>query len=140
MLPRPSAWFVRTALVYQVLGFGLGAYALAGGPWPTGSISLVEAHVTTVLMGFALQLAMGVAYAVLPRRRGSRGDPRLAWVAYGLVNAGILCAVVPSMAPGQWAWRALGQLAIVGGAGLFSAAVWRRARRAQEGVVRGRSR
>lgn len=130
MLPPPSVWFIRTALLYQVIGFGLGAIALGGGPWPFVALPLVEAHVLVVLIGFALQLAMGVAYSAFPRRRGSRGDPRLVWGAYGLVNAGIACAVLLTIMTGAQAWQAVGQLAIVAGAGLFAGAVWWRVRAA----------
>lgn len=128
MLPSPSVWFVRTALVYQVVGFGLGALALGGGPWPIRGLPLVEAHLLIVLTGFTLQMAMGVAYSAFPRRRGSRGDPRLAWAAYGLVNAGIVCAALLSAATGASAWRAVGQAVIGIGAGLFAVAVWWRVR------------
>lgn len=126
MLPPPSAWMVRTALLHQVLGFGLGGLLLAGAPWPRGFVPLIEAHLLIVLIGFALQLAMGVAYSAFPRRGGSRGDARLAWAAYALVNAGVLGALVPPAAPGGPAWRVVGQTLVLAGALVFAVAIrWR---------------
>src|SRR5690348_14632645 len=62
-VPRVSMWLVRAALVYLLLGFTLGAVMLAGkalghSAWIAGWIPI---HVELVLVGWMLQLAMGVA-------------------------------------------------------------------------------
>jgi hypothetical protein len=87
----------------------------------------VTTHAAAVLLGFALQLAMGVAWAAFPRRQGSRGDPRVIWTAYGLLNGGILAAVGASLT-GTPGLGAAGLVSAVAGAVCFAAAVWARVR------------
>lgn len=95
-MPRPSVWFVRTALVYLGVGATLGALVL----WQkgTGTLPLAwrlrSAHLELALLGWTLQLAMGVAFWILPRLRvdgrPTRGRERAVWWSYGLLNAGLL--------------------------------------------------
>lgn len=63
-MPRLSVWFVRSSLVYLFLGFTLGGRMLANkgvlfGDWVWG---LLEAHMEFLLLGWMVQLAMGVAF------------------------------------------------------------------------------
>jgi cbb3-type cytochrome oxidase subunit 1 len=95
-VPRLSVWLLRTSLVYFAVGITLGAVLLAGreladGPWVTW---LRPLHAELLLFGWTLQLIMGVAYWILPRfRTGSeRGGTTLPWLAYLLLNAGVLLA------------------------------------------------
>lgn len=92
-MPRLSAWFIRTALVYLALGFTFGALVLfqKGVSFAPGVWRLLPLHIEYLLMGWTAQLALGVAYWILPRFRFGqpRGDERPAWLAYGLLNLGI---------------------------------------------------
>jgi hypothetical protein len=47
-------------------------------------------------MGWTVQLALGVAFWILPRFRTGRerGREVFAWVAYGLLNLGVLAAAI----------------------------------------------
>ena len=53
---------------------------------------LLVPHVEFVLVGWTVQLTMGVAFWILPRFEGgaSRGAVAYAWLAFVLVNAGVL--------------------------------------------------
>jgi hypothetical protein len=95
-VPRLSVWFIRTSLLYLGLGFTLGALLLFNKGVPlTGALwQLLPVHVEFVLVGWTIQLALGVAFWILPRWRSSRGNEALAWLAYGLLNAGVLAAGV----------------------------------------------
>ncbi|HXI35189.1 MAG TPA: hypothetical protein VNH63_13990, partial [Gemmatimonadales bacterium] len=64
-----SVWFVRSALVCLVLGFTLGGVMLAAkGTGDTALIPrLLPIHIELLLVGWMLQLAMGVAQWILPR-------------------------------------------------------------------------
>ncbi|MBI5829225.1 MAG: hypothetical protein HZB20_06720 [Chloroflexi bacterium] len=93
-MPRLSAIFIRTALGYLAAGFTFGALMLFNkgvplGPWVW---RLLPLHIECVLVGWTVQLAMGVAFWILPRfgLGPRRGNESLGWVAYGLINAGVL--------------------------------------------------
>ncbi len=92
-MPRLSVWFVRASLVYLAVGFGLGALMLAekGVPFFAGIVVLLPIHIEFLLMGWLVQLAMGVAFWILPRFGVGRprGDERLILAAWILLNVGI---------------------------------------------------
>jgi cbb3-type cytochrome oxidase subunit 1 len=89
-----SVWFVRTALLYLAGGFTFGALLLfhKGVPLNPALWRLLPLHIEFVLFGWTVQLAMGIAFWILPRfaRGPARGNERLAWLAYGLLNGGTL--------------------------------------------------
>jgi hypothetical protein len=89
---------VRTALLHLALGFGLGALLLV-----SREVTLHPAvqrlrplHAEVLLLGWSVQLAMGVAFWILPRFRSGpeRGREWPAWLAYGLLNVGVLATGV----------------------------------------------
>jgi cbb3-type cytochrome oxidase subunit 1 len=79
---------------------------------------LLPLHVEFVLIGWTVQLAMGVAFWILPRlqRTERYGNTTLAWSAFGLLNSGVLM-----VAAGEW-FSTLARLTLVG-RGLELAAV-----------------
>ena len=95
---RLSVWTIRTALSYLGAGFLVGALMLAqkGVPIDPAMLRLLPLHVEFVLIGWTLQLGMGVAFWILPRfgREPRYGNQTFGWTAYVLVNLGILCAGV----------------------------------------------
>jgi hypothetical protein len=111
-MPRPSVYLVRTALLHLLVGSGFGGLLLANkglGFWPA-LWRLRPAHIELLLVGWTVQLTLGVAYWILPRFRGDRprGDRRPVWAAYLLLNLGVIV-----LALGSWTPRA-GALALVG--------------------------
>jgi len=123
-MPRVSLWLVRSALICMVLGFTLGAVMLAGkglghGVWIAGWIPV---HVELVLVGWMLQLAMGVALWILPRF-GVMGPARNAYWAWGaaaLLNGGMVLVVAGAVFPGR--------VLELGAAVAFGLSVWARVR------------
>jgi cbb3-type cytochrome oxidase subunit 1 len=95
-LPKLSVWFVRTALVYLAIGFTLGAILLAAPGLQLGvpAARLRSAHIEFMLTGWMIQLALGVAFWILPRFRvgPERGREEIAWVSYALLNIGVMMA------------------------------------------------
>lgn len=93
-MPRPARYLVRTALLHLLVGFGLGGLLLAnkGLPFWPALWRLRPAHVELLLVGWTVQLTLGVAYWILPRLRGDRprGDTRAVWAAYLLLNLGVI--------------------------------------------------
>jgi hypothetical protein len=109
-MPLLSRWCVRCALAYLIIGMGIGSWMLiqqsrghpAGAPWPA-----LHAHL--LLVGFFLLLVMGVAHWMFPRVSGTRPGRTGGWIAFWLVNAGLLLRVLaePMVDHGHgtpWTW------------------------------------
>lgn len=111
-MPRLSVLMVRTALLHLALGFAVGAALLADGAVPLhpALARLRPLHAELLLVGWSVQLAMGVAFWILPRFRTGpeRGREWPAWLAYALLNGGVLAAGAGLAAPG------LGSAALAG--------------------------
>src|SRR5512133_3186666 len=107
-MPRLSVWAVRLALLYLLSGFTLGALMLAnkGVPFAPWVWNLLPAHIDILLFGFVIQLAIGMAYWILPRyRTGSpRGSQTVLWMTIALLNLGIWTVALVGLftLPGQW--------------------------------------
>lgn len=101
MMPRLSVWMIRAALLHFGVGFTFGALML----WNKGILfspsvgRLLPLHVELALIGWTVELAMGMAVWILPRFRGDRryGNITLAWGAFALINLGVLL-----VAGGAW--------------------------------------
>jgi hypothetical protein len=97
-MPRLSVWMIRAALLHLAVGFAIGALLLAhrGAPVHPAVPLLRPAHAELLLLGWTVQLAMGVAFWILPRFRTGpeRGDERPALLAFLLLNAGVVAAAV----------------------------------------------
>jgi heme/copper-type cytochrome/quinol oxidase subunit 1 len=130
-VPTLSRWLVRAALCYLVAGFTLGAVILVSKALGTGPFawSLLPAHVEFLLFGWTVQLTMGVAFWILPRFAGgaSRGDERLVWAAFALVNAGTLATALAPLAGS--AGVTIGRVLEATAAAAFGAHAWRRVKR-----------
>lgn len=107
-MPRLSRFFVRSALLHLVIGFGVGTVLLcvkAGVADPLLWVWL-PAHVDALLAGWMLQLACGVGYWILPRLGvARRGRSWLAVMSFVLLNTGsALClgsGALRYVAPGE---------------------------------------
>ncbi len=126
-MPRLSVWFVRASLIYLLAGITLGALMLAekGVAFDPSVVLLLPIHVEFLLVGWLIQLAFGVAFWILPRfgTGAPRGNERLVWASFVLVNLGILLA-----ASQLWLPPALlvGRMAEVAAIVLFILGAWRR--------------
>jgi hypothetical protein len=93
-MPRLSVWFVRASLIFFLLGFTFGALILAqkGFSYYPPVWNLFPVHMEFLLIGWFAQLAMGVAFWILPRfSMGSpRGNVNLARISFVLINAGLI--------------------------------------------------
>ncbi|HJS42499.1 MAG TPA: hypothetical protein VJ755_03440 [Gemmatimonadales bacterium] len=124
-MPLVSAWFVRASLVHLVGGFTIGALLLAGkgGAFGSGLWAWRPLHIEMLLVGWVIQLVMGVAIWIFPRfvlRRTPRRSAITAWIALGLLNAGVLLVSLggPLVAAGR--------LAEIGAAASFAIHLWGR--------------
>src|SRR3990167_7601395 len=97
-MPRLTIWIVRAALLYFGVGFTLCALILfhKGIPYWAGAWKLLPMHFEFLFLGWTAQLVFGVEFWILPRFKYPpvRGNERLAWSAFILLNSGVLLAGV----------------------------------------------
>lgn len=133
-MPGASVWMVRLSLLHLTAGSGLGALLLASREMPRlgeiggGLWGFRNVHLETLLIGWMVQLAMGVAYWILPRVDGGRPRAGLAAASAALLNAGVLAAAGGG-ALGAEGWAVGGRAAEAAAAVLFAAHAWPRLRR-----------
>jgi heme/copper-type cytochrome/quinol oxidase subunit 1 len=98
-MPGLSRWYIRSALLYLLLGFTLGGFLLVqkGLSLDSRIWIVLPVHIEFMLMGWTLQFVMGMAFWILPRLRGSRGDERVVWWAFWLLNLGVILVCVGSV-------------------------------------------
>lgn len=127
-MPRLTVWFIRAALIHFLIGFTLGMILLwnKGLPlWPQVWL-LLPAHIELLLLGWTVQLALGVAYWILPRFQSSRGNTTPAWVAFVLINLGVWLVSLAPYLPAGDGLRAAGRLAEGAAALAFAVHAWPR--------------
>lgn len=97
-MPRLSTLFVKAALFNLATGITVGGLLLWNKAFALGPLiwRLLPMHIELLLVGWMVNLALGVAYWILPRWQSLRGDVRPAWAAFFLLNGGLwLVAVGP---------------------------------------------
>jgi hypothetical protein len=127
-MPRLSRWFLVSAMCYLLTGSAAGAAlmlsranAIHAPAW------LLPMHIEFMLTGWSVQLAMGIAYWILPRHKvePARGSPALAWGSFAILNLGVLqAALAGSIRP--WPGAILGHAAEAAGVLLFATGIWQR--------------
>ena len=92
-MPRLVRFFVKSSFIWLVLALGMKALALfpAGAALP--AITPVSWHL--LFVGWLMQFIIGIGHWMLPTRVGARkprlrGDERLMWAVWGLLNLGLL--------------------------------------------------
>jgi hypothetical protein len=132
-VPRLSVWFVRASLVYLLAGFTLGTLMLVlKAVARHGEMArFLVPHLEFLLVGAIVQLTMGVAFWILPRFEGgvSRGAVGYAWLAFVLLNAGVILAGVGALTPVRDVAHPTGRVAEAAAAIAFGLHAWRRVKR-----------
>lgn len=145
-MPTLSRWCLRAALAYLVAGMAVGSWMLIlqakrgfgpGAPWPV-------LHTHLLLVGFLLLMIFGVAFWMFPKVAGQRPGADLGWVAFALLNAGLLLRVpaepLSDRGRGAAAWDVLlGVAAVLPAlaAVAFAVAIWPRVRAVTAVPTRG---
>lgn len=128
-MPRLSVYFIRAALIHALLGFTVGALLLAnkGIMFSPAIWSLLPLHIEFAFIGWMVQLAMGVAFWILPRFSSSspRGNEKLVWAAFVLLNTGIFFVVIQSFF-GVNGFALTGRIMELLGLAAFAAGNWKR--------------
>lgn len=129
-MPRLSVFLVRTAFLHLLVGFGIGGLLLADKGlsfWPA-LWRLRPAHIELLLVGWTLQLTMGVAYWILPRFRDgpARGAVRGVWAAYLLLNLGVIALALGPLSARPAALALAGRCAELAAVAVFALNAWPR--------------
>jgi hypothetical protein len=98
-MPRLSCWLIKASLLHLAVGVGMGALILSAKGMPAlfgWSWLLLPAHIQLLVGGWLLQLALGVAFWILPRLNGAgeRGRVGWAWISFGALNLGVAGAAI----------------------------------------------
>ncbi len=112
-MPPLTRWFIKTSLVYFVLALTTGLLLAAAGVWklsiPSGG--LFPAYFHLLAEGWITLLIMGVVFWMFPKfsRQKPRGNERVGWAAFILINAGLVLRLISEPAitlhPGAvWGW------------------------------------
>lgn len=121
-MPRLTVYFVRSSFLFLVAGFTLGAMLLVYKVAPLHPFLwwVRSSHIDFLLFGWTLQLAMGVAFWILPRSGGGyRPRAFLAWWAFFLLNVGVLAAGIGTWFPLSPSVHLAGRIAEFSAVGLF---------------------
>lgn len=131
-MPLASVWLIRASFAHLVSGAILGALYLAwkAEGWMPWVVSHRQIHVEQMLVGWMVQLVIGVAFYILPRTDNTaayRSGP-LIWVVFALLNAGVVMAALGSAPDYPPALLLTGRVLEVAAAGLFALHAWHRQR------------
>lgn len=121
-MPGLTRAFLRAGLLWLLVGLGV-LLALAARPADLSPFWRPTAfHCLTV--GWLTQMIFGVAHWMFPRasRERPRGEARLGWVAFALLNAGLALRVVTE--PFQWQASGGSALALAGLLQFAGALAW----------------
>lgn len=128
-MPRLSVYFICASLIYLALGFTFGGLLLAnkGMLFLPALWALLPVHIEFSFVGWLVQLAMGVAFWILPRFSNSpiRGNERLSWFAFFLLNAGIWLVILQSLFVTDWL-AFMGRVFEMLGLASFATGNWKR--------------
>lgn len=136
-MPPLSAFFIRVSLIYFVSGVTVGAFILIQkvipGPTP---LQLLLSHREFLLMGWTVQLAMGVAFWILPRFEGGsvwtytskRGNEAAALLAFLLLNLGVILSALGPLLGGSELISSMGRVAEAAAVASFAFHAWPRVR------------
>ena len=130
-MPRVSTWLIRAAMVHFLSGSLIGAKLLTwkATGWFAFAPGHLPVHIEEMLVGWLVQLTMGVAFWILPRKEGAQPGEGSAplWVVFGLINAGVLLVGLDPVAA-RGVFAPLGRLMETAAAAVFLAAAWHRQR------------
>ncbi|HEU5012542.1 MAG TPA: hypothetical protein VFT66_08360 [Roseiflexaceae bacterium] len=140
--------FIRTALAYLVAAFLVGALVLVNQGLALDSRigALLPVFYHLLMVGWTTQLICGVALWMFPpfSREQPRGDERLGWATYALLNSGLLLRVVAeplhAWQPAPWSGWALAISGVLQATSIwiFVAAIWPRVKGRSGDKERGR--
>lgn len=112
-MPLLTRWHIKSAFLYLALAMTLGVALAFNGvvSLPAWLLYLSPAFFHLIMVGWVTQMIFGVVFWMFPivTRARPRGNERLGWAVYALLNAGLLLRVASeplnALYPrGFWGW------------------------------------
>lgn len=129
-MPSLSRWYVRLAFINLFIGITFGALILIqkGVNIFPQVWRLLPAHIELLLLGWIVQLTMGVAFWITPRfwKPPRRGNETGAWIAFPLLNAGVWLVVMYALLNTSILVLTAGRLLELTAVVAFSLHLWQR--------------
>ncbi|HWO90074.1 MAG TPA: hypothetical protein VNL98_13085 [Gemmatimonadales bacterium] len=106
-MPAVTVWLVRASLAQFLAGATLGALMLATkGGAGAGLVPVwaFPAHLEAMTYGYLIQMVLGVALWILPRRPGQDREASAwaGWIALGALNGGVVAAATGAALRSEW--------------------------------------
>ncbi|MEZ4641729.1 MAG: hypothetical protein R3E31_03130 [Chloroflexota bacterium] len=95
-MPLLTRWYIKSALVYLMAALLLAVVLALPSDLPSFIRFMNPAYFHLFLVGWVTQMIFGVIYWMFPiiTRSQPRGNERLGWASYILLNAGLLLRVI----------------------------------------------
>lgn len=95
-MPPLTRWYIKTALAYLIAALLLAVVLAIPSDLPLFIRFMNPAYFHLFLVGWVTQMIFGVIYWMFPivRRATPRGNERLGWTSYILLNMGLLLRVI----------------------------------------------
>lgn len=133
-MPALARWYIKTALIFFIAGLMVGVVQAVGGPLAELGAGLTPVYYHLLMVGWVTQLILGVAIWMFPKfsQAQPRGNEKLAWAAYILLNLGLLMRVAGEPLNSLYTSAGWGALLVISaalqwlGGMLIIGSLWRR--------------
>ncbi len=130
MMPKPSIWMLRLALVYLLISVSVGGLLLIQKTVNLHPMlwSLLPIHFELAIWGWLVQFVMGTAYWMFPRflKGPKRGNEKFAIISVVSFNAGLLFLMAGYFTEVHSSLRLSSRFLMLFGVTLFVAVMWNR--------------
>lgn len=97
-MPPLSRYFIKTGLIYLLLGLLVGLLQAANTWLKINPLlnAVFPTYLHMLVVGWVTQLIFGVAYWMFPKfsKEQPRRNERMGWAVYGLLNIGLIARVI----------------------------------------------
>ena len=97
-MPRLTRYFIKTAMLYLGAALLLGVLLAARTAldWPSEIAALSPVFFHLFMVGWVAQLIFGMLFWMLPKhsKEKPRGNEKLVWAAYILINIGLMLRLI----------------------------------------------
>lgn len=130
MMPSQSIWMIRSALLYLMFSVSIGTVILLHKAIDLHPFvwALLPAHYEMAIWGWIVQLAMGTAYWMFPKKLEDprRGPNWAGWLVFVLFNIGLIGLVISTLFPSLIYVAALGRGILLMAILILAVLMWHR--------------